>query len=426
MKSVNPMARPVPASTLILVSFLVSLCLTGVAVASAADAEPGVRAVSGAVSMEERVALPPSAEVAVEAVGFNGESLAVFRERTGGRQVPLSFELMLPVKVAAELRAAVFVDGRARWVGEGGRVAPGVDPVDAGTIMLRPFAPYGFASDVLCGERRFRVGFAGDKALLDTGHEVIELPATPSASGARFQSEDGLAGVWTKGDRATVRVGGEDFPECMVMPPKAGPQWTARGNEPGWNLTMRGRRLTLVTDYGARTLNATLGDPVIEDGAFVYTSKDSPVRVRVVEKICHDTMTGMPYPQSVTVEMVEGRLAGCGGNPMDLLAGAEWVVEDVLGGGIIDSSRLTMRFEEDGRLAGTGGCNRYSGQVSFSGEGLSIGPLRSTRMSCAEALDSQERRFLGALASADAFDIDETGALLLLSRGNMVILARRP
>lgn len=425
MKSVNPCAVSLTASALLLLFLPFFLCPSLVNVASATDENPGVRAISGVVSMEARVELPPSAELAVEAVGFNGESLAVFRERTGGSQVPLSFELMVPVKVVAELRAAVFVDGRARWVGEGGRVAPGVDPVDAGTIMLRPFAPYGFASDLLCGERRFRVGFAGDKALLDTGREVIELQATPSASGARFQSGDGLAGVWTKGDRATVRVDGKDFPECRVMPPKAGPQWTARGNEPGWNLTMRGRRLTLVTDYGAKTLNAALDDPVIEDGAFVYASKDSLVHVRVVEEVCHDTMTGMPYPQSVTVEMGEGRLAGCGGNPMDLLAGAEWVVEDVLGGGIIDSSRLTMRFEEDGRLAGTGGCNRYSGQVSFSGEGLSIGPLRSTRMSCAEALDSQERRFLGALASADAFDIDETGALLLLSRGSRVILARR-
>ena len=57
----------------------------------------------------------------------------------------------------------------------------------------------------------------------------------------------------------------------------------------------------------------------------------------MAETICRDSMTGMPYPETVTVETREQTLRGCGGAPIELLTGREWVVEDISGEGRIDS-----------------------------------------------------------------------------------------
>jgi hypothetical protein len=45
-------------------------------------------------------------------------------------------------------------------------------------------------------------------------------------------------------------------------------------------------------------------------------------------------------------------LGGCGGDPLDLLAGPEWVVEDIGGRGIIDASRVTLDVAQGGGWAG--------------------------------------------------------------------------
>ena len=43
------------------------------------------------------------------------------------------------------------------------------------------------------------------------------------------------------------------------------------------------------------------------------------------------------------------------------LGGAAWLLEDLAGRGVIDNSHATLQFMADGKVAGTGGCNRYSG-----------------------------------------------------------------
>ena len=106
------------------------------------------------------------------------------------------------------------------------------------------------------------------------------------------------------------------------------------------------------------------------------------------------------------------------------LQAGTWVVEDILGGGIIDSSRVTLDFRE-GDVAGRASCNTYQGSWSLDGGRLSIGDVAVTMMACPEALMNQERRFLDALAAADGVRFDETGALLLTSGGNDIILARK-
>lgn len=111
--------------------------------------------------------------------------------------------------------------------------------------------------------------------------------------------------------------------------------------------------------------------------------------------------------------------------PAPLLIGAEWMVEDLNGGGVIDNSHITLNFGEDGRLAGRAGCNSYSASYELEFETLTFGAAMSTRMACAPALMNQESRFFGLLETVERYEFDSTGALILHGSDGGTILARR-
>jgi heat shock protein HslJ len=106
-----------------------------------------------------------------------------------------------------------------------------------------------------------------------------------------------------------------------------------------------------------------------------------------------------------------GRAAGAA------LDGTTWRAETIMGRPVIATAASTITFEADGRVHGQGGCNRYFGAATIDGERLSLGPLGSTRMACAEALMDQERRFFQALESAERWSFEEHGLLLIHSAG---------
>lgn len=142
------------------------------------------------------------------------------------------------------------------------------------------------------------------------------------------------------------------------------------------------------------------------------------------DRRCHDAMTGMPYPEAVELAMGDHVIVGCGGEPLDLLVGRDWVVEDVGGNGVISPSRIELAFDRDGRVHGTGGCNRFFAGYELTGQRLQIGAAGATRMACPEALLAQERRVFEALESVDRFDIDATGALVLIGADRPLMTAR--
>lgn len=115
------------------------------------------------------------------------------------------------------------------------------------------------------------------------------------------------------------------------------------------------------------------------------------------------------------------------GNPAaaDGVQGAEWVVEDVSGAGIVDRSRVTMKFAPDGQLSGKAGCNGYGAGYDMTKDRLKVGPIRATRMACAPALMAQEAAFLDVLGAVAVFRLRSDGALVLSDSAGRTILARR-
>lgn len=112
-----------------------------------------------------------------------------------------------------------------------------------------------------------------------------------------------------------------------------------------------------------------------------------------------------------------------------MLLGVTWQVTKLGETPVIEGTNVTLTFE-DGRVAGTGGCNRISGGYHTDGtvnEGLPIrfGEMASTMMACPEDRMQQEQRFLGLLGAVNAYTFDPAGDLVLSTADGQRLVAQR-
>jgi heat shock protein HslJ len=89
-----------------------------------------------------------------------------------------------------------------------------------------------------------------------------------------------------------------------------------------------------------------------------------------------------------------------------------WLLEDLGGRGVVDMVRTTLEFTADGRVSGSGGCNRFTGSYTLDGDTLGVGPLASTKMMCPEAVMAQEDGFFQALGDVDQVAV--SGSFLVI------------
>jgi uncharacterized membrane protein len=389
---------------LFLAPLLASLALSGPALA---------RDVTGSVAYRERIALPAGAELLVVLNSPFGQ-VAELRSTPEG-QVPLPFTISTEDPGPLTLRAALFSGGAQEWLTAEIPVPEGAENVDLGSLDLKRHVPLGFASTMKCGDRLVDVGFAGEAARLRVGAQVIELQPEASASGAKFGDGAGN-GFWSKGNRATVTLGGSDLPECVPVISPTLPL-VARGNEPGWVLTLAHEGVVYSGQDGTKW-EIALPAAAEDDGSTLFDSGDGTL-IRVTESLCRDNMTGMPYPYAVTLShQADGTapdLSGCGGDPRALLAGV-WQLVDLPGVTLPEGVQPTLEFAGD-FISGAAGCNRFTGGMSLSGEGLSLTPGGMTMMACEEPQMQLEAAYIDRLGRVGLFDIDEAGRLVLLVDG---------
>lgn len=218
-----------------------------------------------------------------------------------------------------------------------------------------------------------------------------------------------------------------DKPETVVDAyPAPEKPFSATGNEPFWRVIVEPGQLVLERP-GQPTEELrykTVAQSKIGH-RFRASREGLSIELVTAPQLCRDSMTGMPHPLQARLFINGDPLSGCGGDPERLITGNEWIVEAIDGRGVVDKSRATIQFLEDGRIAGTGSCNRYTGRWALNGETLEIGPLASTRKACEPALMDQEDRFLRQLESIRSFDISPRGELLLNSDDGTLLRAVR-
>ena len=101
------------------------------------------------------------------------------------------------------------------------------------------------------------------------------------------------------------------------------------------------------------------------------------------------------------------------GQPGDL-TGKVWALTELVGKPPLAGTGISAEFTADGKVAGSAGCNRYSGTYTVSGSNITFSsPMASTMMMCDQALMDQESAYLQMLGDVKTFAV--SGDQLTLS-----------
>ena len=93
----------------------------------------------------------------------------------------------------------------------------------------------------------------------------------------------------------------------------------------------------------------------------------------------------------------------------------EWQAKDING--------AFIRFMEDGKVNGSGGCNNFFGSFESGPDGsISFGQLGATRKACPGDIMNREQRFFDALAAATHYSIAGRTLTLTLDSGSVLEL----
>ena len=105
------------------------------------------------------------------------------------------------------------------------------------------------------------------------------------------------------------------------------------------------------------------------------------------------------------------------------LTGTEWNAVKLEGAALRPGTSITLRFG-DGWVDGSGGCNHFgyttvdgkidAGRYRQDGDRLTIAPVATTTMGCADGTGDQEGRFLQVLPKVERFAISSGGLVLQL------------
>ena len=114
--------------------------------------------------------------------------------------------------------------------------------------------------------------------------------------------------------------------------------------------------------------------------------------------------------------------------PALVLGGSRWIATMINNGrggvaSLVEGTVVTAEFGTDGRVGGSGGCNRFSGEYTLEGDSLAIGPVASTRMACLEpeGVGQQESAYFAALARVASWSFREERLQLRAADGALQV-----
>jgi hypothetical protein len=110
------------------------------------------------------------------------------------------------------------------------------------------------------------------------------------------------------------------------------------------------------------------------------------------------------------------------------LIGTPWQLtgyDDGAGGfvSLLAGTTITVGFNEDGQVAGSAGCNSYSGSYELNGAELTLGAISNTEMACVgpAGIMEQEVAFLSALRSVTRHQLEGNSLVLLNEQGYVLL-----
>lgn len=110
------------------------------------------------------------------------------------------------------------------------------------------------------------------------------------------------------------------------------------------------------------------------------------------------------------------------------LVGTDWTASMVNNGreavtNVMSDAAITASFTEDGKLAGSAGCNNYTTTYTVDGQNITIQPPATTRKLCPEpeGVMEQEAAFVAMLPQAATYSISGNNLELRTAEGALIV-----
>lgn len=215
---------------------------------------------------------------------------------------------------------------------------------------------------------------------------------------------------------------------------KAGDDLMAVGNDPAWSLVVNPSKGTL-------RFKSMTGDSLSAVSPERQPDSDGSFRLDIVvgsERFnalftpdsCVNKLSRQRFDYRVEVNFRNKTYVGCGVSLRQVaLLQDIWVLTDLQGQPITTSGQNTdvPRLEislTEGRVTGTTGCNRLSGTVQADSRLIRFGPLITTRMACADPVNTTEANFLNLLSQPLAYRVGD-GKLIFRQKGKSVAVFKK-
>ncbi len=108
------------------------------------------------------------------------------------------------------------------------------------------------------------------------------------------------------------------------------------------------------------------------------------------------------------------------------LYGVTWKLKMFDNDEIVLKHPVTIRFEENGKFFGFGGCNEYFGKSVVTPTTITFGPIGATRKFCRGPAGEMERRLFSTLRGKKWWNFDEKMHLQIFDDEHRLIFSKEP
>jgi heat shock protein HslJ len=106
------------------------------------------------------------------------------------------------------------------------------------------------------------------------------------------------------------------------------------------------------------------------------------------------------------------RISGQGSEHRSAPPPGPWILMALLEDNQVPAIRITLAVDQQGRLSGEAGCNRWMGEWVLTEAGVSLAPVATTRKICPPEVMELETRFLDALSRTGGWQMTDRGLML--------------
>lgn len=103
------------------------------------------------------------------------------------------------------------------------------------------------------------------------------------------------------------------------------------------------------------------------------------------------------------------------------LIGSEWRPTLIGKLSIPEKANIFVQFKTDGKILGSGGCNRFFGTYDITENKIKFSPFGATRMACEKSVMDLEMTFMMVFEEISAFEKDGINLTFFNTQGQPVI-----